>query len=162
MQGMVYVWTIQPGLTFTDLQPKTKFQAHDRHLVKVLISPDTKYVFSSFLSLSTDLLTSLNRNLATCSADTTIKIWSPSPKQNPNTGILENVGIGASDGVYTLDKVLTGHQRWVWDMAYSADSAYLVSGEFSGFLIWFCYERLKLCFTVCLNPWELEKAFFRI
>lgn len=36
---------------------------------------------------------------------------------------------GSADGAYKLDKVLQGHQRWVWDMAYSADSAYLVSGE---------------------------------
>lgn len=24
---------------------------------------------------------------------------------------------------------MTGHQRWVWDAAFSADSAYLVTGE---------------------------------
>lgn len=41
-QGVVYVWTIQPGLAFTDLQPKTRFQAHSRYLVKVVVSPDTK------------------------------------------------------------------------------------------------------------------------
>lgn len=69
----------------------------------------------------------LSRNLATCSADTTIKIWSPTPK----AGEVGAVGVGSSDGVYKLDKVLTGHQRWVWDMAYSADSAYLVSGKSS-------------------------------
>ena len=52
------------------------------------------------------------RYLATCSADTTVKIWSIS--QN-----------------YELkqEKVLQGHQRWVWDCAFSADSAYLVTGE---------------------------------
>lgn len=41
-QGVVYVWTIQPGLAFTDLQPKTRFQAHSRYLIRVLVSPDTK------------------------------------------------------------------------------------------------------------------------
>ena len=55
------------------------------------------------------------RHLATCSADTTIKIWSTSSS--------------STDGAFKLEKVLQGHQRWVWDMAYSADSAYLVSGE---------------------------------
>lgn len=40
----MYVWTIQPGVSFTDLQPKTRFQAHSRYLIKVLVSPDTKYV----------------------------------------------------------------------------------------------------------------------
>ena len=27
------------------------------------------------------------------------------------------------------EKTLKGHQRWVWDCAFSADSAYLVTGE---------------------------------
>lgn len=105
MNGTVYVWTIQPGLTFTDLQPKTKFQAHERYLIKVLVSPDTK-------------------NLATCSADNKIKIWSSNSAKALATG-----KGSVTDTGYTLEKVLSGHQRWVWDMAYSADSAYLVSAS---------------------------------
>ncbi|ORY59903.1 WD40-repeat-containing domain protein [Leucosporidium creatinivorum] len=105
-KGVVYVWNIQPGLTFTSLQPKTKFQAHSRYLIKVLVSPDTK-------------------NIATCSADTTIKIWSAA-NSTPATG---GKGTVDASSAYTLDKVLQGHQRWVWDMAYSADSAYLVSAS---------------------------------
>lgn len=49
--------------------------------------------------------------MATCSADTTVKIWSISPNYD-----------------FKLEKVLQGHQRWVWDCAFSADSAYLVTG----------------------------------
>ncbi|KWU42598.1 WD40 repeat-like protein [Rhodotorula sp. JG-1b] len=130
-KGVVYVWTIQPGLAFTDLQPKTRFQAHSRYLIRVLISPDTK-------------------QLATCSADTTIKIWTPilpspsSSSPNPSSPspaaaaadpggggtTYARGGGGIADGTgYQLDKVLQGHQRWVWDMAYSADSAYLVSAS---------------------------------
>lgn len=52
------------------------------------------------------------RFLATCSADTTVKIWSISSNYD-----------------FKLEKVLQGHQRWVWDCAFSADSAYLVTGE---------------------------------
>lgn len=52
-----------------------------------------------------------NRHLATCSADTTVKIWSTSRYE------------------FALEKTLVGHQRWVWDAAFSADSAYLVTGE---------------------------------
>ena len=51
------------------------------------------------------------RYLATCSADTTVKIWSIS-----------------QDYEFKQEKVLQGHQRWVWDCAFSADSAYLVTG----------------------------------
>jgi len=56
-------------------------------------------------------LTRLCRHLATCSADHTIKLWSTSNYE------------------YTLERTLTGHQRWVWDAAFSADSAYLVTGQ---------------------------------
>lgn len=53
----------------------------------------------------------LTRLLATCSADTTVNIWSI----KPNYDVVK-------------DKTLNGHQRWVWDCAFSADSAYLVTG----------------------------------
>lgn len=48
------------------------------------------------------------RHLATCSADHTARIWST--EQN-----------------FSLETTLHGHQRWVWDCAFSADSAYLVT-----------------------------------
>jgi len=91
-KGYVYVWAMQHGRELTDLQPRTKFQAHSKYLIRCLLSPNVKY-------------------LATCSADKTIKIWNMEPH------------------AITLDKTLTGHQRWVWDMAFSADSAYLVSAS---------------------------------
>ena len=52
-----------------------------------------------------------SRHLATCSADHSIKLWS------------------TANFEYNLEKTLTGHQRWVWDAAFSADSAYLVTGK---------------------------------
>jgi len=52
-----------------------------------------------------------SRHLATCSADSTVRIWSTVNYE------------------YTPEKTLTGHQRWVWDAAFSADSAYLVTGK---------------------------------
>ncbi|MBW0493816.1 hypothetical protein O181_033531 [Austropuccinia psidii MF-1] len=93
--GNVFVWNISTssGGSYTDLQAEATFEAHKRYCLKVLLSPDV-------------------RQLATCSADTTIKIWTLSPHQPP-----------------TLDKTLCGHQRWVWDLAFSADSAYLVSAS---------------------------------
>ncbi|KAL4400619.1 TOR complex subunit Lst8 [Malassezia pachydermatis] len=105
-RGNVYVWKIQGGAyaddgtpqvgespnELTDLQPVTKFRAHNTYITRCALSPDARY-------------------LATCSADTTVKIWSTAQYQ------------------FKLDKVLTGHQRWVWDVAFSADSAYLVSAS---------------------------------
>jgi target of rapamycin complex subunit LST8 len=46
--------------------------------------------------------------LATTSADQTIKLWDTSS--------------------WTCDKTLMGHQQWVWDAAWSADSAFLLTG----------------------------------
>jgi len=92
VQGNVYVWKIRQGNDLVDLQPVTMFNAHPKYLTRCLLSPDSKL-------------------LATCSADTTVKIWST---ENYN---------------YKLERVLSGHQRWVWDAAFSADSAYLVTAS---------------------------------
>lgn len=100
-KGRVYVWKMQSGYADddnddqaerTELHPVTKFQAHDTYITRCALSPDARY-------------------LATCSADTTVKLWSTSQFQ------------------FSLDKTLQGHQRWVWDVAFSADSAYLVSAS---------------------------------
>ncbi|KAH9966703.1 WD40 repeat-like protein [Russula dissimulans] len=93
-KGKCYVWKInEEGLGLPRFQAVTKFQAHNKYLTRCLLSPDVKY-------------------LATCSADTTVKIWSIS-----------------SNYEFKPEKVLQGHQRWVWDCAFSADSAYLVTAS---------------------------------
>jgi G protein beta subunit-like protein len=91
-KGNCYVWKMSNTRDFTDLQPISTFSAHKRYITRCLLSPDVKH-------------------LATCSADTTVKIWS------------------ATNHEFKLDKELKGHQRWVWDCAFSADSAYLVTAS---------------------------------
>ena len=91
-KGNCYVWRMQATRDLTSLTPITTFRAHNKYLTRAILSPD-------------------GRHLATCSADTTIKIWS------------------AEDFSFKLERVLQGHQRWVWDCAFSADSAYLVSAS---------------------------------
>jgi len=93
-KGECYVWKINEERSeLPRFQPVTRFQAHNKYLTRCLLSPDVKY-------------------LATCSADTTVKIWSLTPSYE-----------------FRLEKVLQGHQRWVWDCAFSADSAYLVTAS---------------------------------
>lgn len=93
-KGKCYVWKINPeGSPLPRFQALTKFPAHSKYLTRCLLSPDVK-------------------TLATCSADTTVKIWSISPNYE-----------------FKQEKVLIGHQRWVWDAAFSADSAYLVTAS---------------------------------
>jgi G protein beta subunit-like protein len=91
-EGTVFVWRIQSGSETTSLVPVTSFVAHTKYITRCLLSPDT-------------------RHLATCSADTTVKLWS------------------TKDYDYNLERTLEGHQRWVWDTAFSADSAYLVTAS---------------------------------
>ncbi|KAJ9074218.1 TOR complex subunit lst8 [Entomophthora muscae] len=90
-KGSCYVWKMANGCA-GDLTAVTKFTAHTKYLTKCLLSPDSKL-------------------LATCSADSTVKIWNTSNYQ------------------FKLEKTLTGFTRWVWDCAFSADSAYLVTAS---------------------------------
>ncbi|KAE8234826.1 hypothetical protein CF326_g126 [Tilletia indica] len=76
----------------SELTPLKEWTAHSKYLIRALLSPNVRY-------------------LATCGADTTIKIWN-----------MDNFDCG-------IEKTLLGHQRWVWDLAFSADSGFLVSAS---------------------------------
>lgn len=80
--------------------PLTHFSAHKEYITRILLSPDVK-------------------KLATCSADHTAKIWEVKE--------MEPAGPEAEPRAFPLEATLTAHQRWVWDCAFSADSAYLVT-----------------------------------
>lgn len=90
--GTCYVWRMLRGASLaTHFEPLHKLRAHaGKQVLKCLLSPDV-------------------RQLATASADKTIKLWN-------------------LDG-FTLDRTLTGHSRWVWDCVFSVDAAYLVSAS---------------------------------
>lgn len=88
-KGNCYVWGMSSQGDVTSLKPITRIRAHGKYITKVLLSPDVKH-------------------LATCSADSTVRIWS-------------------TENDFSLETELEGHQRWVWDCAFSADSAYLVT-----------------------------------
>lgn len=86
--------------------PVTHFKAHGQYITRVLLSPDVKH-------------------LATCSADHTAKIWEVKDLEKMNLSTpLDEI---PKPKPFKLESTLTGHQRWVWDCAFSADSAYLVT-----------------------------------
>ncbi|KAH6696910.1 WD repeat-containing protein pop3 [Plectosphaerella plurivora] len=98
--GNVFVWQLVQAYDRTQLVPVTHFSAHKEYITRILLSPDVK-------------------KLATCSADHTAKIWEVKP--------IEPADDDEGPTAYPLEATLTGHQRWVWDCAFSADSAYLVT-----------------------------------
>lgn len=66
------------------------------------------------------------KKLATCSADHTARIWEVDV--NERLANSEQMSEDPSQSrPFPLEATLTGHQRWVWDCAFSADSAYLVT-----------------------------------
>ena len=44
-----------------------------------------------------------------------------------NHNVLASSGADKDTSPFELEQELDGHQRWVWDCAFSADSAYLVT-----------------------------------
>jgi G protein beta subunit-like protein len=128
--GTCYVWRSLKGgaqQNSTHFEPLHKLKAHSAQVLKCLLSPDV-------------------RQLATTSADKTVKLWN-----------LDS---------FTLERTLTGHQRWVWDCVFSVDAAYLVTASSD------CTARLwdlstgdairlysghhKACVTCALNDSALE------
>ena len=92
----------------TSLVPVCKFQAHNTYITRVLLSPDV-------------------RHLATCSADHTARIWSVDLTHPHNVSAADALPQVRDTDAFPLETTLRGHQRWVWDCAFSADSAYLVT-----------------------------------
>jgi G protein beta subunit-like protein len=100
----------------TTLIPVTSFKAHNSYITRVLLSPDV-------------------RHLATCSADHNARIWavkldsstSPTPSTAVQTLPPDLQGAERPTTAFPLEATLSAHQRWVWDCAFSADSAYLVT-----------------------------------
>ncbi|KAI9891884.1 MAG: TOR complex subunit lst8 [Vezdaea aestivalis] len=109
--GNVYVWRMIQEHDVTSLVPVTKFQAHPTYINRILLSPDV-------------------RHLATCSADHTARIWSVEPAGSNQVKAGDTGPPAASPAhpnAFHLETTLDSHQRWVWDCAFSADSAYLVT-----------------------------------
>ena len=103
---------MDPQAITWDLQPVTKIAAHQHYMLRSVLSPDV-------------------RHLATASADTTIRLWSinhPVKINMPNEATSATASHQYAYSI-SLDKTLKGHQRWVWDCAWSADSEYLVSAS---------------------------------
>lgn len=94
----------------TTIQAITSFQAHSAYITRVLLSPDV-------------------RHLATCSADHNARIWGVDQGALQLGKANESLPQSRKDAALPLETSLDSHQRWVWDCAFSADSAYLVTAS---------------------------------
>jgi len=109
VHGAVYVWRMITTKDVTTLVPVTKFRAHNTYITRVLLSPDV-------------------RHLATCSADHTARIWTVDLSNPAGINGDQDQANGTTENQpFHMEQELDGHQRWVWDCAFSADSAYLVT-----------------------------------
>ena len=103
-QGNVFIWQLVQSYENTALVPVTQFSAHKEYITRILLSPDVK-------------------KLATCSSDHTAKIW----EVTTDAAALRPDTPDGPTKPFVCETTLQGHQRWVWDCAFSADSAYLVT-----------------------------------
>lgn len=142
--GNVFVWALVQNIEKTDLVPITHFSAHKEAITRILLSPDVKKMATCSADHTAKIwvVTDVDPNAevpviepntstpATAPSDsfnnTTIApnpITSPDPNSNPQ----KEGGDPDKPKPWPLEATLTGHQRWVWDCAFSADSAYLVT-----------------------------------
>lgn len=138
-QGNVFVWRMDQYRDKTQLIPITHFKAHNQYITRVLLSPDVKHLATCSAD-HTAKIWEVQENLAELPPGATMH-----PSQNllqgaPGTSginapldengqVVTTVGEGQENAPipFKLESTLTGHQRWVWDCAFSADSAYLVT-----------------------------------
>jgi G protein beta subunit-like protein len=76
-----------------DIEYLSSFEAHKNYITKCVLSPE-------------------HNLLATCSADTEIRLWEKVDKDKKE---------------FCLKNKLIGHKKWVWDCDFSLDSNYLIS-----------------------------------
>ncbi|KAI1336110.1 quinon protein alcohol dehydrogenase-like superfamily [Xylariaceae sp. FL0016] len=149
--GNVFVWQLIQSFERTQLVPVTQFNAHKEFITRVLLSPDVKKLATCSADHTAKIwavptpgdpteppMPPVPTNGAgvgsgpspmhihTAMATNGISANGLTPATSPINGVEK--GPGPNDPKpYPLEATLTGHQRWVWDCAFSADSAYLVT-----------------------------------
>jgi len=153
----VFVWQLVQIYERTQLLPVTHYKAHNEYITRILLSPDVKKLatcsadhtakiwevdIEHAMSVSQPAAATKNGDSAngpasngTSSTNSIVNghgsvahalYGSFTKYEDPTT-----MGPGANGQPeprpFPLEATLQGHQRWVWDCAFSADSAYLVT-----------------------------------
>ena len=141
------------SLQCSPLQRRLKLNAHKRYALKCGFSPDSTL-------------------LATTSADQTVKLWRtadllPLVKQDQekleNSLSLSN-SWPTADNISPMIELKDVNQRWVWDLAFSADSQYVITGNYLFFfliylvLIFFSTFILKASSDNMARLWSINNG----
>ncbi|KAF3014048.1 TOR complex subunit lst8 [Neopestalotiopsis sp. 37M] len=141
-QGNVFVWALIQNYEHTSLLPVTHFSAHKEYITRILLSPDVKKLATCSadhtakiwevidvdptqqvpLPISNGASTNGMHSVLNGAAFPAPSPLTPDDEKDPN-----NPANQRKPKPYPLEATLQGHQRWVWDCAFSADSAYLVT-----------------------------------
>lgn len=142
MQGNVFVWSLIQNFDRTQLLPVTHFSAHKEYITRILLSPDVKKLATCSADHTAKIwevdIDQASASAVSSAAATQVQKGVNGNEYRTNGHLLNGSGSG-SDPIhppppplvepkpFPLEATLTGHQRWVWDCAFSADSAYLVT-----------------------------------
>ncbi|KAK8073535.1 quinon protein alcohol dehydrogenase-like superfamily [Apiospora phragmitis] len=138
--GNVYVWALIQDFHHTQLLPVTHFSAHKEYITRILLSPDVKKLATCSAdhtakiwvvadvdpSIEVPVINPQTSTPRVLPSDTINNTISPNPIRFPDADGNPPKDPNAPKP-WPLEATLTGHQRWVWDCAFSADSAYLVT-----------------------------------
>ena len=137
----MYIWKMQQQGDITTLVPVTSFQAHATYITRVLLSPDVRHLATCSADHNARIWAVNENVLAAASAASNASEPPPAVDQAYKAQHMHTAG-GQVPGVTTyaltpeqakralpLEANLGAHQRWVWDCAFSADSAYLVTAS---------------------------------
>ncbi|KAK8007239.1 short chain oxidoreductase (CsgA) [Apiospora arundinis] len=143
--GNVYVFALIQGSHNTQLLPVTHFSAHKKCITRILLSPDVKKLVTcsadhtAKIWVVADIDPSINVPVVNPQASSTPHVLLPNTINNSTIGPNASTSLDPNGNQpkdpnpknvpkpWPLEAILTGHQRWVWDCAFSADSAYMVT-----------------------------------
>ena len=124
-KGNCYIFALKHNKGVEAMKKRLKFKAHKKFVLKCRYSPDSTL-------------------LATASADQTAKIWRTSDLSDLNSlsmtestdkksnNLLNESSIWPKvDNILPAVELKDPHQRWVWDMGFSADSQFIITGLLS-------------------------------
>ncbi|KAI9829282.1 MAG: TOR complex subunit lst8 [Phylliscum demangeonii] len=145
-KGNIFAWRMLQTRDSTALIPIAKFAAHPQYITRILLSPDVRHLATCSADHTARIWSTEFTSPPPPGAGTSLAAVGTGPSSAPvgtpstsmsssdtitsstlGTAATSNSSSAFSLAALPLETTLQGHQRWVWDCAFSADSAYLVT-----------------------------------